>query len=116
MILAVRDAKVWVKSVNRYYNLGEDLKTKCRSPGYFSKWPKDQNMTDHDLEGLYMWQVDYVRQFATEHPSLTYIEIKLEDGDDKNGAILEEAVGIPADCWGHSNVNKGQFEVRKPTN
>jgi hypothetical protein len=101
MILAVRNSTSWVQSVNKFYDLGHLLKTKCRTPGYFKRWPKNQNMTDLDLQMFYEWQVDYVRKFAEDHPSITYIEIQLEDPE--NGAILEERIGIPAHCWGHSN-------------
>jgi hypothetical protein len=61
-------------------------------------------VTDADLIAFYHFQVQHVREFAKNHPSLTYIEIQLENDD--NGRILEEATGVSRECWGHSNVNK----------
>lgn len=101
MILAVRNAAAWVDSVNKFYDLGYLLKTQCRTPGYFRRWPKHENVTDRDLQAFYEWQVGYVRQFAKDHPSISYIEIQLENPD--SGSILEDRIGIPAHCWGHSN-------------
>ncbi|KAG7374316.1 hypothetical protein IV203_013411 [Nitzschia inconspicua] len=104
IVLAVRNSTEWVESVNKFYNLGYLLKTTCRRPGYFERWPKHQNVTDRDLQTFYEWQVEYVRQFSKDHPSITYIEIQLEDPG--NGVILEDHIGIPAKCWGHSNKAK----------
>jgi hypothetical protein len=91
--------------------LGSLLKSKCRAPGYFKRWPKNQTMTDHDLQVLYEWQVAYVRKFAKDHPSITYIEIQLEDPE--AGYILEDYIGIPAKCWGHSNKGSKRRKRKK---
>jgi len=45
----------------------------------------------------------YIRSFAKTHPSLTYIEVPL---DDNTGMALEERTGIPNECWGHANTNE----------
>ena len=46
---------------------------------------------------------NYVRRFALEHPSLTYVEIPL---DSNTGYELEQRTGIQRECWGHSNTGK----------
>ena len=46
---------------------------------------------------FYDWHNDMVRQFAKDHPSLTYIEVKLED--DNLGKVMEEKLGVTAECW-----------------
>lgn len=105
LILAVRNSTAWVESVKKFWDLGNLIKSTCQRPGYFTRWPRDRNnRTDNDLQEMYEWQVGYVRQFANDHPSITYIEIQLEDLG--NGEILEDHIGISASCWGHSNKAK----------
>jgi hypothetical protein len=111
MILSVRNSTSWVESVNKFYDLGSVIKNNCRSPGYFERWAKNQSISDHDLQALYEWQVAYVRQFAKNHPSITYIEIPLDDP--RNGDILEARIGVPATCWGHSNKGHPRFSKQR---
>jgi hypothetical protein len=97
IILSTRDPDDWVSSVQRWGGLMAHLKT-CRR-----LWPQQpqRNRTDDDIRQFYIWQTNHVREFAAEHPSLTYIEISLDDVD--AGLLLEEKIGIKASCWGKQN-------------
>jgi hypothetical protein len=53
-----------------------------------------------------MWQIQHVRDFAAAHPSMTFLEVSLEDN--ATASILEERIGIPASCWGKHNENDRQ--------
>ncbi|CAB9498337.1 expressed unknown protein [Seminavis robusta] len=101
-----RNATHWIQSANRWQQLQERWAMACRDH-------------QHHHSGLFVppsrspfaiWQdfyhnhTEWIRQFAREHPSLTYVEISLEDsvGTPK---ILNQVFGIPTFCWGHSNKN-----------
>jgi hypothetical protein len=73
-------------------------------------WPTQQQdiggnrtLTEWDIQAFYNWHTEHVRKFAKAHPSMTYIEVSLESSD--TAQQLEEAIGIPAHCWGHANKN-----------
>jgi hypothetical protein len=54
-----------------------------------------------------------VRNYAQQHPSITYIEFSLEDDDLVVGKYLENIIGIPSKCWGRSNYNDdGRFDKK----
>jgi hypothetical protein len=63
----------------------------------------NRTLTRDDILRFYDWHTEHVRSFAAAHPSMTYIEVKLESDD--TAQILEDQIGIPAQCWGHSNIN-----------
>ena len=52
---------------------------------------------------FYEWHTENLRNFAKSHPGLTYIEIPLESPD--AGKMLEDAIGIPSNCWGVCKPN-----------
>jgi hypothetical protein len=107
ILMAVRDSQQWLDSVDRYrfrkWALLEDL-MKCTD-----LWTTQQQdvgnrtLTRYDILRFYDWHTEHVRSFAAAHPSMTYIEVKLESDD--TAQILEDQIGIPAQCWGHSNIN-----------
>jgi len=107
ILLAVRSTQKWFDSVDRYrfrnWRLLSDLK-QCPD-----LWPTQQQdignrtLTDDDIKNFYDWHTEHVRNFAKNHPSMTYVEISLESKE--TGQILEDAVGIPSQCWGHANIN-----------
>ena len=107
ILMSVRDSQGWLDSVKRYrfgkWSLFGDLK-KC--PDLWTTQVQDignRTLTEEDILHFYDWHTEHVRNFAKNHPSMTYIEVALED--DETGQILEDAIGIPAQCWGHANVN-----------
>jgi len=109
ILMAVRDRQAWFDSVDRYRFPNWALLPFLKSCP--DLWPTQQQdtgnrteLTDEDILNFYDWHTEHVRNFAKQHPSMTYIEVTLESN--QTASILEEAVGIPASCWGHSNVNK----------
>ena len=63
----------------------------------------NRTLTASDILRFYDWHTEHVRNFAMHNPSMTYVEVSLEA--DETGQMLEDAIGIPAQCWGHANVN-----------
>ena len=62
---------------------------------------------DTSFEGMkkfYEWHIQHVRDFMATHPSMTYLEFRIEDPD--VGSILEAKTGVSASCWGHENKSK----------
>lgn len=111
IVLSTRHPDSWLHSVANYYNLLDGLKA-CPN-----LWPDQPNMNqslplnDNDIRHFYLWQNQHVRDFAAAHPSLSYIEINLED--ENAGSILEKNFGIHASCWGNKNMNDGT-KFKKP--
>jgi hypothetical protein len=101
LVLTTRNVEDWVESINGYHDLGYRFKTTCRKPGYFETHWSNKNVTDADLAQFYLDHVQAVRDFATSHPSLTYIEVSLESED--TGKILESLTGIWSFCWQQRN-------------
>lgn len=101
IMLSTRPSEDWHSSVLRYnfrrWSLSEEL-GKCPEP--------HMNQT---LPEFYEYHNQYVRDFARDHPSLTFLEVSLVSNE--TGSILEEATGIPASCWGHKNKNTRQTSL-----
>jgi len=94
-----RDTEAWVNSTTEFNDLWRRWSEKCdKFPGVGS--------TRDDYGRFYEWHTAMVRQFAKNHPSLTYIEVSLEG--EQTGRILESATGINASCWIHSRTKKGR--------
>lgn len=103
LLLVTRNSTAWAQSVRRWKR-GLLLKKwwRCKHfPG--------RNATDQDLQRFYEWHTQNIRNFVTQHPSLTYIEVALED--EAMGTILEERIGIPAQCFGHHNWHEKKLLV-----
>jgi Sulfotransferase domain len=107
ILMAIRDSQKWLDSVDRYrfrkWALLEDL-MKC--PDLWTTQQQDvgnRTLTRDDILQFYDWHTEHVRSFAAAHPSMTYIEVQLESDD--TAKLLEDRIGIPAQCWGHSNIN-----------
>lgn len=103
ILLIVRDSFSWINSVIRWGKLYQRLQT-CHN-----LWPEQPPLTKslfdvEDIRQYYLWQIQHVRNFAATHPSMTYIEVSLEDN--ATASILEERIGIPASCWGRHNNNE----------
>lgn len=107
LLLGIRDTDAWIGSVLRWHDLMLRLR-KCHD-----LWPMQKKilntmndttiMTIDDIREFYLWHQNHVRTFAKEHPSMTYIEIRVEANN--TGSILEEKTGIPKDCWDNHNQN-----------
>lgn len=95
-----RETEAWVNSTTEFNDLWPRwINQKCEKfPGVGS--------TPHDYGKFYEWHTEMVRDFAKNHPSMTYIEVSLEGSS--TGQILEEATGINASCWIHSKTKKGK--------
>lgn len=67
--------------------------------------PKQPGTTEPEWTAWYEAYTQRIRDFARQHPSLTYVESPLED---INGTaqLLHELTGIPESCYGRSHVNK----------
>lgn len=94
----VRNASQWADSLLRYFNLAWKMSQKCTDV------PKAPNNTRDDWAAFYVAHTTRIRDFASNHPSLTYIEVELESP--ATPAILQDRLGINASCWGVHNVNQ----------
>ena len=99
LILNLRDAESWVKSVDNF---------QPDQGAYIPKYGMPHPCTNHtntDKVANYNKHTDRIHNFVAKYPSHKLVEFYLED---KNaGNIMEEAFGISAeDCWGKANVNE----------
>jgi hypothetical protein len=102
VLYITRNVDEWLSSVHRWYLLGKRLLKNCRGPGYFTQW-QEKELDYSLLVQMYKDHGNKIREFVAAHPSLTYIEVSLESNE--TGRQLEDVVGIPKECWTHSNVN-----------
>jgi len=91
------DAEKWIR-VNR------EFQTLSRMGAYCDGAPSpargaDQHVTDAMWIKFHEDYLESIRAFAREHPSLTYIEVEVESKETPR--MLEEATGLPANCYGH---------------
>lgn len=107
ILMAVRDSQKWLDSVDRYrFRKWALLEHLMECPDLWTTQKEDvgnRTLTRDDVLKFYDWHTEHVRSFAASHPSMTYIEVKLESDD--TAQILEDRIGIPSQCWGHSNIN-----------
>mmetsp|Transcript_11659 Transcript_11659/g.25598 ORF Transcript_11659/g.25598 Transcript_11659/m.25598 type:complete len:387 (-) Transcript_11659:138-1298(-) len=107
-----REAESWYKSASMWGDLIKrigpqkcsDKKRQFFPKNYQTPRRKERETVQHKKVWLKFYE-DYsnrIRSFAKQHPSLTYIDISLEGQN--TGALLEEQIGIPQICWGHSNM------------
>lgn len=98
LMLVVRDTKSWFKSFSTW---GKDLYDRwklCNATNMPSRlYSKPSKLNDFEI--FYEWHQEMVRTFARNHPSLTYVEVKLESPETPQ--ILEDAFGIRQNCWGN---------------
>lgn len=101
IVMIVRNSTAWLHSTQAH---GEgSLFLRWRNCQMASHVPSNnENIRQEDdpdgFRAFYEWHTEHVRNFAAQHPSLTYIEVSLESPT--TGHILEEKIGIPAGCWG----------------
>jgi hypothetical protein len=89
LMLAIRDTKTWQKTASEWYGLTERWKD-CGLLGF-------TNTSAKAVQDFYEWHTEQVREFARNHPSMTFIEVALEDPN--TPLILEKWTGVPASCF-----------------
>jgi hypothetical protein len=106
ILMVVRDTDSWVNSMTNWREgkLKKRLST-CPSVGF--------PLEEDNFAEFYDWHTEMIRNFTREHPSLTYIEVKLESNETAD--ILEERIGIPAFCWRHCLPDKDGSCVESDT-
>jgi hypothetical protein len=115
-----RNSTQWVESSNHWNHLLERYDTFCGGfpeiiqeygnlskanavPGLYE--PKHPATSTLDWIAFYERYTQRIRDFAKQHPSLTYLERPLEDMDG-TAQFLQEQTGISASCYTRSHVNK----------
>ena len=93
----IRNSQSWADSAFRWHGL-----TNRWVRGGCEGFPTEVNLPSSQWEAWYESVQDTIRQFAKEHPTLTYIELPLSN---QTGAMLHDVFGFPRHCWGHANVN-----------
>ena len=98
-MLFTRDSALWANELHASNNLMGRLSIVCGDFGF----PKTPFLTsDRTAADVQKWADFYdahtesLREFAAANPSLTYIEI---DMDDEPAERLEIDIGIPSSCW-----------------
>jgi hypothetical protein len=92
ILLLRRNVTKWAASVTRYADLAQR----------WQKCPREDmiplgNDATRNLEQFYENHSNRLRQFAKDHPSITYVELELEGPN--MGQQMEDAFGGPASCW-----------------
>ncbi|KAG7373245.1 hypothetical protein IV203_033969 [Nitzschia inconspicua] len=77
--------------------------------------PKYPATTESEWVTWYEAYTQRIRDFARQHPTLTYVESPLEDING-TAALLQRLTGIPSSCYGRSHVNKKRRNKNKPEN
>ncbi|KAL3922590.1 MAG: hypothetical protein SGILL_002121 [Bacillariaceae sp.] len=115
-----RNSTQWVESSSHWNHLLDRYDTFCGgfpevqhhgsgsttsggSPGVYE--PKSSPTTHAEWASFYEQYTQRIRDFAKQHPSLTYLESPLEDMEG-TAKFLQERTGISASCYTHSHVNK----------
>jgi hypothetical protein len=107
IILTTRSVDSWVDSVARWEG-GVMLNKweRCNLTGFVGREPKE-------LAQFYEWHVELVRDFARKHPSITYIEVSLEDPN--MASILHAKTRISLSCWGDCKPRRNKCTVPNAT-
>jgi len=99
-LFVVRNTDAWLESIQSYHDgFIMEVWKRCKTQGF-----PGLDGTLEDFREFYEWHKEMIRTFASEHPSLTYIEVDLESPE--AGEHLQEQIGIDASCWGHHNQQK----------
>ena len=89
----VRDADAWYDSLQAWAHGSLFVRFRlCNATGF-----PDGQATRSDFLHMYRQHTERIRKFVTAHPSLTYLEVKLETPE--TGAMLANATGIDVSCW-----------------
>ena len=94
-----RDVEEWYNSAAKWGNMLRKWSQACRSSFFPEK--VDGALTGEDYKDFYRQTTQRIRQFAKDHPSMTYLEpLDLTLSSPELGSWLEEHVGIAESCWG----------------
>jgi hypothetical protein len=93
LMLGTRNATNWYQSLQRWNggSLLDRWKLHCRF------MPKNDSLAE--FVEFYHWHTRHVRQFAQQHPSISYVEFSIDSPS--VGEYLEKKTGISSNCWGH---------------
>jgi len=94
IVLLKRNTTEWIESIHRWGGVLNRLSAMCDG---FPQEGSTERETRDSWADFYEMYVESVRNFARDHPSLTYVESQLESHETAN--VLEEASGIPGSCW-----------------
>ncbi|CAB9519319.1 expressed unknown protein [Seminavis robusta] len=104
-----RDSKKWYLSARKWSNILGRWKRNCNG------FPNATETDETAWTDFYDWHTEHVREFAKNHPTMNYVEIKIEDTG-KTQKTLNDNFGFSKTCWGHSNINNrkdGKYDKKK---
>ena len=115
-VLSLRPTANWVASVGAWPGdgSGNHLREKLRS----CDLPGVTTADDVELAAFYDAHRDAVRAFAASKPSLTFVEVAVED--DGAATVMHAAfAAVPQSCWGQSNCHSScelwsEVQLKKP--
>lgn len=99
LLLIRRDVDAWYESAANWGRMFRKWSRSCRQ-SFFPNATDTQILEEADFKEFYGRVVSNVRQFAKDHPSMTYLEP--EDytlSSPEIGNWLEDNIGIDATCW-----------------
>jgi hypothetical protein len=101
-LLIQRDLEEWYQSAKSWGKMFYKWKKHCRDSFFPNKTAVGQTIRNQDFKQFYQWHTEHIRQFAREHPDMTYLEPpnNLKLSSQKISSWLEEHIGISAQCWG----------------
>jgi len=103
-ILNLRDSRRWLDSIDRWKDLRKRFIDLHYPPDFF----RGKGSDDEDMIKFYNLQAQRVRDFVIKHPSLTLVEVQIDDPS--AGKVMEDAFGISQLCWKKRNVNAGDAQ------
>jgi hypothetical protein len=110
LVLNLRPARDWVKSVTNWFGLGGRFLTRFKID---HRRVKDRHQV---LEEIYNNHSQFIRDFVQQHPSHPLVEVDITG--ENAGQVLADAFGLQESCWGIHNQNKKRPEKgrdkRKP--
>ena len=103
ILLVTRNATSWHKSIKKWGTLLHRWGKVCKFDGSYHGEQVQHWNNLYQSESKEQYWADFynahtqkIREFVMNHPSLTYVEVQLEDP--KMGEILEYYTGIPSTC------------------
>lgn len=91
LMLSIRNGTSWYQSLRDWHG-GYFVQRLIQFCDFIPR-----NNTLEAFVNFYNAHNDHVRQFAKQHPSITYVEFALESPT--VGEYLEQTTGIPSSCW-----------------
>jgi hypothetical protein len=97
LVLNLRPARDWVKSVTHWFGLGGRFLTRFKIN---HRTVKDRHQV---LEKIYNNHSQFIRDFSQQHPSMHLLEVDITS--ENAGQVLADAFGLEESCWGIHNQN-----------